>query len=257
MAKSDPVGDKYYVPLRWAERASDTLFWVGGVASVSALLISRADYPLLSDLAQIILVVAVIFYFGIGLSQRLYLAPRAEEKRRQDLLSNSFEVNLTHEVTEGYYNNQQKHPLKRLAASTMESCFFTEAVLAEMLWAERAKFGGWFAIWLLAALNRSTDLSPVSVAAQVLFSEEIVSKWIRTEWLRFQSARTYENLRRLLTNATAFNKRVTQAETVEFFSNYEAAKARAQVHTSDRVFSRRNAELSAEWERIKASIGLL
>ena len=41
---------------------------------------------------------------------------------------------------------------------------------------ERMKIVAYVVIWIIAVLNRSTDLSTVGVAAQIIFSEQILSR---------------------------------------------------------------------------------
>src|SRR5690554_3883673 len=117
--RSDPVGDKNYGPLKQAELAADILFYVSAALSLSLLLISRQSYPMAYDLLQVAFIVLVVVAGAIGFGIRQYLGPRAAEKRRQDMLSNTFSVALTHDRSTGYYNNDQTSPLRRLGASTM------------------------------------------------------------------------------------------------------------------------------------------
>lgn len=256
MSRSDPAGDKFHRPIHIADTWSEILFYGSAALSVLALLISRKDNGFVYDLVQIGFVLAVVVNGIIGFAMKLYFFPRAAEKRRQDLLSNSFYVNLTHDNSVGYFNNDQTNPLKRLAASTMESAFFTAAIAKEMLGFERARMVIYLCVWIIAVSIRSTDLGLVSVAAQVLFGEQVLSKWLRLEWLRSRSERVYERIHRLVTTASTFNKSNSHAQVLEYFADYEAAKATATVSMSGRVFNNKNAELSAEWDRIRAGLSL-
>jgi len=112
--KIDPIRTRYYHPLEQAEAYSDGLFWIVAVFSISALALERARYPAIYDVVQGGFILGVLGLFFLGQGVRLYWTPRAEDKRRQDLLSNSFAVAITHEQTTGYYNNEQTNPLRRL-----------------------------------------------------------------------------------------------------------------------------------------------
>lgn len=253
MTRSDPIGEKYYRPLSWAERGSDLLFWISAILSIITLFLTAQPW---SDFLQIAFVTFVIANFVIGYLIRLWLAPRAEERRRIDLLSNSYSVNLTHENATGYFNNDETNPIRRLTLSVMESSFFTKDIISEMLIWERVKIASYFLIWLICVLTRTAELSWIAVATQAIFSEELAAKWLRMEWLRLKSEEVFTKLQRLVTTANGFNNSIYHAQVLESFSEYEAAKARASTALSESIFEKRNPSLSAEWETIKASMGL-
>ncbi|MDP2781642.1 hypothetical protein [Devosia sp.] len=256
MAKVDTVAENYYRPLQRAEKSGHVLFWLISILSIVALFVDKASYPMAADVVQIALIVCVILFFVQGQVLKLYLFPRAEDKRRQQLLSNSFGVALTHEETVGYYNNDQTNPIKRLAASVMESAFFTNAITRLMLPAERAKTFGYLVVYLVAVLNRSSDLAFLAVAAQALFGGEIVARWLRLEWLRFRSEQAFNNFNRLFVARPAFTKAVPQCEALDLFSFYESTKSTAAMLLSQKVFDQHNPRLTQEWEQIRGKLGV-
>lgn len=193
------------------------LFWLISILAIASLFVDKASYPLAADGVQIVLIVCVILFFVQGQILKLYLFPRAEDKRRQQLLSDSFGVTLTHEKTVGYYNNDQTNPIKRLAASVMENAFFTSAITRMMLPAERVKTIGYVVVYFLAVLNRSSDLAFLAVAAQALFGGEIVARWLHLEWLRFRSEQAFNNFNRLFVARSAFTKAAPQSEALDLF----------------------------------------
>jgi len=106
--------------------------------------------------------------------------------------------------------------------------------------------------WLLCLLNRQTDLGIVVAASQAVFSEQVVSKWLRLEWLRIRFEKTYDDVYRLFQSrpvASRFN-----AMTLESLGMYETAKANGAITLSSKLFRQLNDELSAEWERIKTEL---
>lgn len=256
MEKIDTIAKKYYKPLKLAERAGDVLFWLISVLSIVALYVDKVSYPPAADLAQIALIVCVILFFVQGQIQKLYLFPRAEDARRQQLMSDSFDVALTHEETVGYYNNDQTYPIKRLAASVMESAFFTKAITRTMLLWERTTTIGYLVVYVAAVLNRSSDLAMLAVAAQALFGGEIVARWLRLEWLQFRSEQVFDNCNRLFVANASFRKRTPQSEALDLFSYYESTKSTAAVLLSDKAFNQHNPRLTREWEQIRGRLGI-
>lgn len=256
MAKVDTVAKNYYKPLKQAEKAGNALFWLISILSIVALFVDKVTYPLAADMTQIVLIVGVILFFVQGQVQKLYLFPRAEDKRRQQLLSDSFGVALTHEETVGYYNNDQTNPIKRLAASVMESAFFTNAITRIMLPWERAITIGYLVVYLTAVLYRSSDLAFLTVAAQALFGGEVITRWLRLEWLRFRSEQAFNNFNQLFVARPAFTKKVPQSVALDLFSFYESTKSTAAMLLSQKVFDQHNPRLTEEWEQIRGKLGI-
>jgi hypothetical protein len=252
MSRSDPIRSRYYDALELTDKVSDRLFYVGAILSIVSLLVEKQANPTAYDFVMSAFAIAVIALFALGIVSRLYLTPRAEDKRRQDFFSSAYGVGLTHEKTEGYYNNDFVEPIKRMAAQVLENSHFSKAIALRMVRFERAKVTVYALIWLLCLLNRQTDLGLVVAASQALFSEQIVSKWLRLEWLRIRFEKTYEDVYRLFQSRPAASK--FNAMTLDSLGMYEAAKSTGAITLSSRLFRQLNDELSAEWERIKREL---
>ena len=84
--KIDPIRTRYYRPLELADACSDWMFLAVAALSISALAVERTRTPELYDLVQGAFVIGVLALFFLGIGVRLYWTPRAEDKRRQDLL---------------------------------------------------------------------------------------------------------------------------------------------------------------------------
>lgn len=256
MVRVDPIRKRYYRPLEVAENLSDWLFYTVATLSILALIVSQTNSPKIYDFVQGIFVVGVLALFSIGLAVRLYWTPRAEDKRRQDLLSNSFSVALTHEQTLGYYNNAQTNPLKRLCVSLLENSFFSKGVTLAMAHNERIKIVLYALFWIIALLNRSTDLTLIVSIAQAIFSEHILSRWVRLEWLRMRFERVYENLYRLVQTTNDFDKDEFRVRVIEAYGDYETGKGYGGITLSAKVFAQLNSTLSLEWDQIKQTLNV-
>lgn len=254
--KIDPIRQRYYRPLEVAEACSAWLFYGVAALSILTLIVDRGVSPLLYDFTQGAFVLGVLALFLIGLGTRLYWTPRADDKRRQDLLSNSFAVAITHEQTSGYYNNEQTNPLRRLCVSLLENSFFSKNITLIMARDERVRVVLYAIVWLIALLNRSTDLALTAAMAQAIFSEQIISRWIRLEWHRMRFERVYEHLYRLVQNTTNFNKDEFRARVIEAFGEYETGKGYGGITLSSHVFDLHNDSLSSEWEQVKQKLKL-
>jgi hypothetical protein len=203
---------------------------------------------------QIAFVLTVLFVFVSGIAIRLYWRPNAEDKRRAELITSASHVALTVERTEGYYNNDETDPTRRLGAMLLENSHFSKSVALKMLSRERFKIVAYLALFLVAVLYRRTDLAFAATAAQAIFSEQLLSRWLRLEWLHVRFDNVYRQLYGLFQSRSV--KTVLYARVLELFALYETSKSNAGIALSSKIFFERNEALSTEWEKIKAALKL-
>jgi hypothetical protein len=247
----DPI-DRNYEAVHACEFASNILFWSAAALSIAVLLIDKATYPALFEIAQIAFAVAVIALFGLGLMLRLYWSPQAEDARRSTFISDAYNVAITPEKTKGFYNNAETEPLQRLGLSLMENCYFTRAVTLEMLKRERLIIPAYVAVFFVAVFNRNTDLAIIPIAAQVIFSEQLFSRWLRLEWLSHRCGATYKRLYELFQAPPG--ARTRNARILDAYAIYETSKANAAIALSSPIFFKLNPRLSVEWNQILVAL---
>jgi hypothetical protein len=248
MTKSDPIGTEYYSPLRSAEIGAEVLFYIAAALSIAALQVDKATYSAAYDGVQSLFAVSVLAVFVLGLAVRLYWSTRAHVKRVSDFISSAFDVALISQPSAGYYNNAEVEPFRRVAASLMENTLFSKSILQKMLVGERIKVAIYAAVWLFAALTRATDLALIAAVAQVIFSEQIISRWVRMEWLRNRVEQVYEDIYSLVQPASNRDTKEFKARTVECLMRYETGKAQAGISLSTRLFKRLNPVLTKQWD---------
>lgn len=256
MSRKDPVGPEFYVPLGTAERVSDFTFYLAATLSVIVLLVDKATQPKLHEAVQATFAVAVIALFLTGIVIRTYFAARAHSGRIADFVSNAFSVPLVPSPSRGYYNTSTEEPFLRMGASVLENTLFTKAILSKMLRFQRASIVIYVFVWLWALFYRATDLELLTVAAQVLFSEQLLSRWIRMEWLRSRVERLYDDLYALIQSTSDKASKEFRARVVEGLIRYETSKAQAGVSLSSRLFNRMNDDLSVRWQAICSQLGI-
>jgi hypothetical protein len=159
---------------------------------------------------------------------------------------------LIHQQTEGYYNNDFKDPIKRVAAQVLENSLFSKEIALRMARRERAKVTIYALIWLVLLHHRRTDLGWIVAASQALFSEQILSKWFRLEWLRVRFEKTFDDVFKLFQTRPSIAQ--FNAHALDALSMYETAKAYAAVTLSSQIFDDLNPTLSAEWEKVKTTL---
>lgn len=254
MSRSDPIRISHFDAVERAENASDRLFLLNAILSFCTLLIDQKTHPDVYNVVLLLFGISVIAMFALGLILRLYLIPRAEDKRRQDFFSSACNVSLIHQQTDGYYNNDVKDPIKRMAAQVLENSLFSKEIALRMARRERVKIVIYALIWLALLHNRRTDMGWIVAASQALFSEQILSKWFRLEWLRVRFEKTFDDVYKLFQTRPSIAQ--FNAHALDSLSMYETAKSNAAVTLSSTIFDDLNPTLSAEWERVKATLGI-
>lgn len=252
MSRNDPIRGRYFRAVERAETANEALFFLGALLSFATLLVDKEDYPNLFEWTLWAFLVVTISMFAIGLCSRLYWIPRAEKKRREDFFTSACSVGLTHAPTDGYYNNGYTDSIYRMAAQVFENSHFSKAIALRMSHFERAKFSLYAIFWFVCLLNRETDLGWAVAATQAIFSEQLLSKVIRLEWLRIQFENTHKEMHRL------FQSQPKGAEftamMLDTLTSYETAKATGGIVLSAKLFDRLNLELSREWDKVKETL---
>jgi hypothetical protein len=249
--KVDPIGDEFYRPLLVADKVADWLFYVSAALSIAALFVADQVHRLANEFVQIAFALSVVLLFATTLLVRLYFFPRAQIRRYQDFLSHAFGRPLSHKQTVAYYNNSATTLVARVGAQVLESAFFTKEVLSKTLPYERTKFSLYVGIWLIAILYRRTDLALIGVAAQIIFSEQILSRWLRLEWFRWKCERLYDELFTLFRT-----KAKLDSAAWDMLGQYEITKATSAISLSTSVFERNRERLNAEWEDIRRTLSL-
>jgi hypothetical protein len=251
--KVDPIRDRYFKPLEVAEKTGDGLFYGAAVLSIVAVATPKDTYPGIFATAQILFLITTVLGLVIGLAIRLYWTPRAQGMRTEDFFSEAFGIALTHERTKKYYNNEATEPARRIGLQLLENTHFTKAIVLRMCKAERIQIVTYAVMWLAIVLLRATPIDLVVAISQVLFSEQLISRFARMEWLRMKVEGLYASTYRILQSGA--KDRASEAAIITNMVAYESAKANAAITTSSKIFQELNSELSREWEEIKKGLG--
>lgn len=251
MAKADPIRAKYYAPLERAEKWNTLLFYGAAALSLLVLFIPK-DVVFWHAAANIGFLISSIGVFALNTSISLYFASRAEAERRKDLLGDGLGVPLTYERTTEYYNNEETEPFRRLGVDVLENTFHSRDTARIMCGQERVKVAIYTMGWLTAVLIRTASFDLIAVLSQVIFSEQLLLRWIKLEWLRSQCERIHDALLIVLRGQTQIPLLTSQV--IEQLLAYETAKGRAGIVLSKEIFDRRNDAVSRDWQKEKATL---
>ena len=248
--------ERYYKPVEHCETWTTRLFWVSAVLSFIVLYSKWIPWNSVHDIPAVLFSVSVILHLVFSLYNKFYLLPVAEAKRRKQLLSDSFDVPLTPEQTQAYYNNPLAPSVQRLGANVLENSFFAKSVCGKMAVRERVKVLIYFTAWLVAAFWRNTPLGFLIVVTQTIFSGEIIARLVSLEVLRHRNEELYDELYREFLHKIDFQSPVGMASILDAFATYEAVKAAAGIKQSSKIFKELNPTLTSEWNTICDRLGI-
>lgn len=258
----DKIQDEYFKPLEqldvWTNRifyfftalAIVGLFAEPAIAQIFDKEAAEKFLPIIKKMIDFILTLAVLAYFVAGIVTRIFLQPRSENARRRNFVEVAYGVKFDTFGTEGYYNSRATDPTRKKAEQLLENCLFTRRIIKRMIPAERGKTIICFVIFLTALAYNSSQIGIASLIAQAVFGEQLLSRWLRMEFLAKETERVYLAMYRLC--RTEKIDKEFEAELEIQTGCYEAAKSNAGILLSSKIFNKINAPVSAEWEAIKA-----
>ncbi|MPM46377.1 hypothetical protein SDC9_93076 [bioreactor metagenome] len=251
MKKRNDSLDKYYRSIELFEKLSSVLYWLLFILSLITLYIN-GDY--INYILSAAFILLTLLFSIANNYLKIYLIPRAENKRRVHLLSNSLGVSLDNEKTNGYYNNSINPSFLRLGANIFENSLFAKSVVSRMLIKERIKITSYILLFLLSMLYRGANLSAVAIVAQTLFSGEVICKWLYMECLKNENEKIFEGLHHLFLSYSDGRKNEFIAQIIDYLVKYESVKAYCGIKQSSKIFFQINSEVSQEWEEIKKKL---
>lgn len=241
---------QYYAPIKKIGSIINRLFWINRalffVIPYSTLIFGKSG----SGVLQAIFPVLVLIQFALSQASSLYLLPRAEQKRRKQLLSDSFGVALSPDKTSLYYNNEYPPSVQRLGANTMENAFFSHKIAARMLNRKRIIILVYLVAWILVFSIPHDNLELLTWITLLVFSQNIIGEWLRLEILRSRSEHIFNELHSHFLRKSDQDTSDAIATVLDAFVEYEAAKSSAGILLSKTDFDKLNPTLKKEWEQI-------
>jgi len=248
-ARIDEVS-KYYDNAKSMENFENVLFYL--TAGVSIILPYAKD----KNLLQAVFILLVIAYYLVSLVLKVFLTPKAERVRRQQLLSDAFKIPLIQEKTSLYYNNQCPPSVMRLGVNVMENAFFSKEIASKMLVKSRAITSFYVAGWILIFTLRHNHIEWLSLLTQIVFSQQVITKWFNLEWLKWNQSQIYERFYSHFLHKVGVDSKNAIATILDNVISYEANKTSAGVLLSSKVFQKHNPSLTIKWNQICQELNL-
>ena len=240
---------EYYKPVKWCNYFISPIFWILIGLSLSLLFLKNIPF------IQRLFILLVVVHFLLNLYSK-HLLTKAEEKRRKQLVSDAFGVQLSNETTRSYYNNCYPPSFLRLGAIIFENAFFGKEIVKGMLYRKRLFTLFYLILWFIIILFRHNDLGIIIWLTQFIFSSHILAEWFHLEILGYKYDQIYNQFHSDFLNNIGENTPQAKATLVYAFANYESAKSSAAIKLSTRIFERQNPDLTKKWEKTRMDLGM-
>ena len=248
--------DEYYQPVERLDFIISIIFWISAIVSILILYIGAIPWETLRNAIKILFILSVITHVTFTIYLRFILIPTAEEKRRKQLLSDSFGVPLSPEQTKKYYNNELSPSIKRLGTNILENSLYAKSICGRMAVQERIKIFVYFSIWIVALFWRQTSMDFLIVITQTIFSGDIISRLVGLELLRHKNEDLFNELYHEFLHQIDCDGPSGTACILDAFASYESAKAVSSIKQSTKIFNKLNPTLIKKWAQIRSQLGI-
>lgn len=180
-----------------------------------------------------------------------YLINNGNTAQRTAQFADAFGVACDHPVRNGYYNTSLQPGLRRLLATTCECAGLTKEILLEMFTVHLFKVVGFGMIFLTYVTYWKTDASIVAVAAQTLFSGNLLGTLV--EMIRYTQKvqRTEQALVNIFRTSADLDDPHTMAIGIAAHVDYECAKEEAAILLDSKIYERLNPSYTERWSRLR------
>lgn len=197
-------------------------------------------------------IIIALVYLLFKILNDHYFWYEAEKERRKDNISNGFNVEISEEKTEGYYNNKFEPSFKKYVANVFESNYFSREISKRMIIYAAFKCLFVLVIFIIAALSYLSN-NIVLAIVQVLFSAEVIEEAISIICYYFKINSLYEKARNELVTVGIVTKN-QYVWLFEYCMEYENIKSYYKVRLDTKIYDKLNEELSNNWSKIEKQI---
>ena len=120
-------------------KKTDTAIRWAFVANILAAIISLISAGVVQAYMYLAQVLATIVYIVLEAVNNYFLWQDAEAARSKSNIKDTFDIDLTRHVTDGYFNNRFKPSLSKYIVNSFESVYFSKRLSAGLRWKRSAR----------------------------------------------------------------------------------------------------------------------
>lgn len=171
--------------------------------------------------------------------------------QRTAQFADAFGVSCEHPVRDGYYNSSLRPGLRRLLATTCESAGLTKEILHEMVTDQLFKVAGFGVIFLAYVCYWKSDANVIAVAAQTLFSADLVGSSVGMIRYSQKVERAEQALVNFFRTSVDLDDPQAMAIGLSAHVDYECAKEEAAILLNSKIYDKRNPDYTERWNRLR------
>lgn len=199
-----------------------------------------------------LLLVLNIFYVCISSFTDLFLKNNAERERRKTMIANAFNVDITINKTNKYYNNSLNPSIKKMGVNCFESSFYTKENLRNMFIEYSIRIILLFIMWTIIIFNIK-EKNVFLTIVQSFFSAEVLFNYIKLVYYYFQVQQIFGCFYNLFVTNKYSNRRDLPL-LIEYVMDYETIKNYCHIMLSEKIFKKIKKDADFKWNQIENSI---
>ncbi len=235
-------------------------FW--GVLILSIIPFIFNDFCVKNNLINIVNIsniIGISLFFGTELINELVIIPRADNKRRDDFIDNSFGSKFSINSSNGYYDNDEINKgLYKAAVNLFENCFFTYSLVKITIFHKSIVAIIMIVIIIVLAFYGFKEVSFILNILQAFFSVNILGLFLKNLAL-FKELTSIQDNWILLFQQTDIktNTLKYQANIYKYWLEYETLHSRINARISNKIFTKHNTILTENWKQLKQKYNIL
>ncbi|PRY83128.1 hypothetical protein [Alkalibacterium olivapovliticus] len=244
MSKRDDV-QKYYT---WSSIIKKIVSYSFIINAIGALLsiITSERFLLITIVVQLI---ATFVNIVLGWIDDNIIFPNAERTRRKSNIDNSFDINTTIDMTDGYYNNKLSPSVEKFLLNNFESIYFTINIAKKMVLNEAIKVLISLSV-LFIAFNVFAGTEMLLLIFQLVFSGTYILGLASLLIFISQINRLYEDFYHSLITENHYSDKKT-IRLLSLSAEYEIIKGSHRIKLSSKIFNQLNPTLSSQWDSLQ------
>lgn len=244
MSKRDDV-QKYYICSSAIQKIVNYSFIINTMGAFLSLFTSE----ILLLICIVVQIIATFINIVLGWFDDNIIFPNAERNRRKVNIDNSFGINTTMDITDGYYNNKLNPSVEKFILNNFESIYFTLNISKKMLFKEGIK-ALLAIVTLLIAFNVFAGSEMLLLVFQVVFSGSYVLGLASLLIYINKIHRLYENFYQSLITENYYSDK-TIIRLIGLSAEYEIIKGSHRIKLSSKIFNQLNPVLSSHWDSLQ------
>ncbi len=230
------------------------IFWVIFIFSLSTIILKDfcTKYNLF-DFIYLLNIVCLVLFFMIEIINDFIIIPKADDKRRDDFIDNSFNSFFSTTNSIDYFDNDKiSHGLYKASVNLFQNCFYSYSLIKKTTILRTIIPLIVFISMIIFSYSGFKENPLALVILQVFFSANILGLLIK-HLILITRLSTIQNswITLFQNNDLKSDTNKYQSHIYKYWLQYEVLISKINIGVSNKVFSKFNQSLTTEWNNMK------